>query len=364
MAIEGAALGNRVTSTSTSRIDAAVVYQVLNVPTLWARFNRKGMAFNKPTMKKSVKISRTNLGQSYIGLEALNSSASDTLIQLEYAHNAYTHPRVKIMLEHFANEGAGEDINLGDFIDQEALAEMNSDLGTLVYGTGAGKDILGLEALIDDATNTTTFGGQLRATYTNLNSTVTAASAITLAKMAVMIDTISDSGDKQQTTFAASRPTEWSLMEQLLHPTIRNNYTMGGFDNLGLGDSQVMRGGQKSLGGMLGFTAFTYRGIPFIRDKHCTDQVIYYINENYIDWYGRTSVPNDFRGHVERIKLGKSSTVDTKAFAPSDFHGWFSQKEQMMPNQAGLIARYHCIGQMVGWSGRRQGKHTGVTTVA
>lgn len=364
MAYEGAQHGARVTGTSTSRIDAAVVYQILNVPTLWARFNRSGKNFNKPTCKKSVKISRTGLGQSYIGLETLNSSASDTLIQLEYAHNAYTHPRVKVMLEHFANEGTGEDINLGDYVDEEAMAEMNADLGTKVFGTGSGNDILGLEALIDDATNTTTFGGQSRATYSDLNSTVTAASSVTLAKMATMVDTISDSGDQQQTTLMVSRPTEWSLIEQLLHPTVRNNYSMSGYDNLGLGANQVTRGGQKSLGGQLGFTAITYRGIPYIKDKYSTSQVIYYINENYINWYGRTTVPNDFRGHVERVRLGKASTVDTKAFAPSDFHGWFSQKEQMMPNQAGLIARYHVIGQLIGWSGRRHGKHTGVTTVA
>src|SRR3990167_805755 len=222
MAYEGAQHGNRVSNFSTSKIDAVVVDQVLKVPTLWAYFQRKGKNFNKPTIKKTVKISRTGQGQSYVGLENLNSQASDTTIQLEWAHNAYTHPRVKVMLEHFANEGLGEDINLGDYIDQEAIAELSYDMGGFAYGSGAGDTILGLEALVDTTVNTSTYGGQSKTTYTGLQSTVTASGgAVTLAKLGTLNTAVSDAGDGENSNLLVSDFPTWDLVEQLFTPTMR-----------------------------------------------------------------------------------------------------------------------------------------------
>ncbi len=361
MAYEGIQVGNRVTNFSTSRADAVVVDQILNSTTLWAFFNRKGKAFNKPTVKKTVKITRTGLGESFIGLENLNSSAADTTIQMEWAHNAYTHPRVKVMLEHFANEGAGEDINLGNYIDQEAVHELSQDMGLQVYGTGAGNTILGLEALVDDGTNTTTNGGQTRTTYTVLNSTVTASGgAMTLAKLATLNDTVSDSGENQTSDLMVSTYTVWSLFEQLLTPTARHTYTLSVAGGV-IRDSTET---QQAMGGRAGFTAISYRGIPFIKDKQCTSGVLYMLNTNYLQWFGRTTVPADFKGYLTSVNLGSSSTLEAASAKPSDFHGWFSQKDQMMPNQAGILGRYYVIGQLVGFQPRRQGKLTGVTTVA
>lgn len=362
MAYEGIQHGNRVSGFSTSRIDAVVIDQVLNSVNLWSRFNRQGKNFNKPTMKKSIKVTRTNLGESFKGLETLNSSASDTTVTLEYAHNARTHPGVKIMLEHFANEGAGEDINLANYIDQEAVMELAQDMGSLVYGTGAGDDILGLEALVDDGTNTATFGGQSRSTYPILNSTVTASGGtLSLAKLATLYDTISDSGDMQTPTIMVSTPTVWSLFEQLLQPTVRYNYSKSGWDRLGLTSKSAEP--SSSFAGQAGFLAFQYRGIPFIQDRAATSGVLYMLNENYLHWYGRTTVPSDFKSHVTSVNLGKTSAIDAASAQPSAYHGWFTQKELMMPNQAGLIKRYYCIGQLVGWQPRRQGKLTGITSV-
>lgn len=361
MAYEGIQHGNRVTNFSTSKADAVVVDQILNSTTLWAFFNRKGKPFNKPTVKKTVKVTRTGLGESFIGLENLNSSASDTTIQMEWAHNAYTHPRVKVLLEHMTNEGAGEDINLGNYIDQEAVHELAQDMGAQVYGTGAGNTILGLEALVDDGTNTTTNGGQSRTTYTVLNSTVTASGgAMTLAKLATLNDTVSDSGDNQATDLLVSDFTRWSLFEQLLTPTARHTYTMAVTGGIVRNDT----GMKEAMGGRAGFTAISYRGIPWIKDKQCTSGVVYMLNTNYLQWYGRTTVPSDFKEYLTSVSLGKATTLDAVSAKPSDFHGWFSQKEQMMPNQAGVLGRYFVIGQLIGTQPRRQGKLTGVTTVA
>jgi len=357
---EGIQHGNRVDNFSTSRKAAVVTDQVLTVPTLSNLLMRKGKPFSQPTLLETVKISRTSQTQAYIGLETLNSQATDTTIQLEFAHNAVQHAAVKVMLEHFANEGRGEDINLSKFIDQEAVAELAQELGTYFYGTGTGNKFLGLEALVDDGTNTSTYGGQTRTTYTALNSTVTASGgANTLAKMGVLHDTVSDASLNQATDLLVSNFTLWSLFEQLLQPTARNTYTYtmeGGNikNNTSMGDG---------LAGRAGFTALTYRGIPYIRDKSATSGVLYFLNTNYLAWYGRTVVPSDFKEDITRVNMGKRSALDATS-TPPNTHGWFYQKEEMMPTQAGRLGRFHIIGQFAGFQPRRQGKLTGITTVA
>lgn len=357
---EGIQHGNRVDNFSTSRKAAVVIDQVLKVPTLGNYFMRNGKPFSSPTLLRTVKISRTNLTQAYIGLEQLNSSASDTTIQLEFAHNAITHPAVKVLLEHFANEGKGEDINLGDFIDQEAVAELAYDLGGYFYGTGTGNTPLGLEALIDDSTNTSTYGGQARATYSGLNSTVTpSGGAVTLAKMATLHSTVSDASTNQSTDLMVSDFTRWDLFEQLLTPTSRNTYTYTMQGGMIRNDTGMKEGNA----GRLGFVALTYRGIPYIKDKLATSGVLYFLNTNYLDWYGRTTVPSDFKGDFETISMGKSSALDATSTPPKTY-GWFHQKEQMMPTQAGRLGRFHVIGQLAGFQPRRQGKLTGINTVA
>ena len=112
-----------------------------------------------------------------------------------------------------------------------------------------------------------------------------------------------------------------------------------------------------------GFTCLEYRGIPFIRDKSATSGKLYFLNENYLDWYGRTMVPPEYKGILSPIKLGKATTVEGQNAKPSDFHGFFYQDKIMMPNQAGLISRIFVVGQLVSFSPQRQGVLTVITGV-
>ena len=162
---DGQPYGNRVRNFSHSAVYSVVLDAILSTPSYWSRLNGMGEKFNYPTKKYTTKVARTNQGQTFRGLEKLNSSASDTTIQLEYNHTGYTHPTVKILLEQMAVEGMGEDINLSDFINAEAIAEINEDLGGLVYGAGIGDNFNGLEKIVDDGTTSDLIGGQSRSTY-------------------------------------------------------------------------------------------------------------------------------------------------------------------------------------------------------
>jgi hypothetical protein len=63
--------------------------------------------------------------------------------------------------------------------------------------------------------------------------------------------------------------------------------------------------------------------------------------------------------------LGNRQTYEgVGAENPPTDYGWFFQKRQVMPNQAGMIGRFYVIGQLVGSQPRRHGKLTGVQGIA
>lgn len=357
---DGLAYGNRVSNFSHSAVHGVVLDTILNTPTFWSRINGMGVKFDYPTKKYTVKVSRTGQGQTFVGLEKLNASASDTTIQLEYNHVGYTHPAVKVMLEHFAQEGKGADINLSDFINEEVIAEILEDLGSKIYGAGAGNNINGLEKIVDDGTTSDIIGGQSRSTYSQLNSTVTASGGtLSLAKMSALWTAVT-SGTKKP-TIAVTTEEIFNLVEELIQPQTRGSYDAHGYMPI---RGKAVKARTSDSFGEAGFTSLVYRGVPIIADEFATTGVLYLLNENHLTWAGRTNVPTDFKkAGISPVSLGKMSSLDVNYDKPGDFHGWFYQKEQMMPDQAGLFGRYYVIGQVCSDNPRRHGKLTGITGV-
>jgi hypothetical protein len=154
----------------------------------------------------------------------------------------------------------------------------------------------------------------------------------------------------------------WDLYEKLLAPNVRAEYSSVGYPALSLRGNSIMRS-RAELKGAAGFTALSFRGVPVIADDAATSGVWYALNERYLEWRGRTIVPSKYAGVLEKVSLGSSTMEGVGAYnkAPSDA-GWFFQKQQMMPNQAGMVGRFSVIGQMVGMQPRRQGKLTGITS--
>lgn len=361
---DGIAVHNRVESTSERKLHAKVIDNVLSARTLWSRLQGNGKPFVGKTADFTVKITDSGLGEFYSGMEELSGAASDTTIELSYAHTAFAQPIVLPMLESFANAGPTQTIDLDMFKIDEAGGEAVQKLGTAAYGTGAGDQPNGLEMLVDDGTNVTNLGGQSRAVYSVLDSTRTASGGIlSLAKMATLEDAISATGiNSEHPTSWWTTKTVWSLYEQLLAPSVRAEYASVGYNALAVRGDTILKS-EAQLKGASGFTALTYRGKPVLKDDACTSGVLYALNERYLYWMGRTTVPAKFSPHVRAVNLGVPSTMEGVAAAPSKNHGWFIQNMQMSPTQAGMIGRYHVIGQMVSTQGRRHGKLTGITGV-
>jgi hypothetical protein len=355
----------RINPTTERKLYKKVVDNVLNSRTFMARLMGNGKPFNGKTFDVPIKITDSGLGEYFTGLETLSSAASDTLIELSYAHTAFAQPVVSVMLESFANSGPEQSIDLDVFKLEEAVSESIQSLGSAVFGMGTGSQPLGLEAHVDDGTNTSTIGGQSRTTYSGLNSTVTASGGtLTLAKLATLESAVCSAGiESEYPTLHLTTKTVWDLYERLLQPSVRAEYSSIGYPALSLRGNAVSRS-RAELKGAAGFTSISYRGIPVIADEACTSGVWYMLNERYLEWRGRNIVPSKYAGVLEKVSLSGNTMegVAAQISAPSDA-GWFFQKMQAMPNQAGMVGRFYVIGQVVGSQPRRQGKLTGITTV-
>ena len=360
---DGIAVHNRIEGTTERKLHAKVVDNILNARTYFSRLMGMGKAFNGKTQDFTIKITDSGLGEFFSGLETLSTAASDTTIELSFAHTAFAQPVVLPMLESFANTGPQATIDLDMFKVEEATAEAIQSLGTAIYGTGAGDQPIGLGAIVDDGTDAATIGGQTRSVYDPLDATVTASGGtLTLSKLATLEDAVSATGiESEHPNINLTTKTVWSLYEQLLSPQVRASYQSVGYDRLPVRGDGVMK--QADLKGAAGFTALTYRGMPVIKDDACTSGVWFMLNERYFGWYGRTIVPSKYAGKVSKVSLGTPSTMEGVASAPSESNGWFFQEFQTMPNQAGMIGRYYVIGQMCVNQPRRNGKLTGVTGV-
>lgn len=363
---DGVNPNNRINPTTERRLYRKVVDNVLASRTYMARLMGNGKPFRGKTFDIPIKVTDSGLGEYFAGLETLASSASDTLIELSYAHTAFAQPVVSVMLDSFANSGPEQSIDLDLFKLEEAVGEAIQSLGTAVYGTGSGNQPLGLEAHIDDGTNNSTIGGQSRTTYSVLDGTVTASGGtMTLAKLATLESAICSAGiETEYPSIYVTTKTVWDLYERLLQPNVRAEYSSIGYPALALRGTAVSRSRAELKGGA-GFTAVSFRGRAAVPDEACTSGVWYAINERYLEWRGRTVVPSKYSGVLEKVSLGAPKTVEgvmAQLSVPSDA-GWFFQKMQAMPNQAGMIGRFYVIGQVIGKQPGRQGKLTGITGV-
>lgn len=364
MAYDGAPFGSNVDNFNDRKLYAKVVDQIQNAPTFYSRVQSKGQPMEGKTMDWTVDVVADTQGEFFTGLETLNSSYINSTITLSYAQTAFTQPKVGKMLDDFANVGSMAIINLDVFKYQKAAAESMQRLGSAIYANGTANRPNGLGIGVLDSG---TIGGQSRSTYPQLNATVTASGGtLTLAKMATLDDNTRAASLMQSTTnIGVTTKTVWSLYESLLQPNVRQGYMDYGPPKLGIRAMTATRGDRANDGA--GFLAIEHRGKPIIADDFATSGYLYYLNEDSFGWVARSIVPEKYKGMVEKVNLGTKGSYEGVGQQildlPSEFNGWFFQKDMVLPNQAGTIGRLYVIGQFCFWEPRRNGVLTGITGV-
>lgn len=339
-------MANRVTTTTNTILLPKVVDTVLDSNVLAARMLANAQRWTGEKIRKAIKTSKNTLGGSFDGFDTFSTSAVDTRNNLEFEARFFEIPVVLPLTEISKNKADTQRMVDLMAIEMESSAEdMADEIGTIFYadGTGnGGKDFLGLEAIVDDGTNAATYGGLSRTTFPTIQSTVTASGGtLTLAKMATLYTDITSGSVKP--TIGYTTETVFNLYEQLLQPQERIPK-----------DVSVLRGAQMS--GATGFTALFYKGFPIVPDEKATSAVMYFINEDFMEWRAlpiATAKPVNFS--VKDIEGNDYTQVKGLGFSWSD---WIKPT-----NQASIIGHIYLGGELWSSNPKRHGKLTGITSV-
>ncbi len=227
---------------------------------------------------------------------------------------------------------AGSDLSINDTpmgtldlmrVTMESRAQDGADdFGNFLQGDGTsfgGKAPNGLANTVDNGTVSSTYGGLARATYTGLNSTVTASGGtISLVKVRTLWNNISDG--PVQPDFIITDYTTWGYFEQLQTSYQRNN--------------QDFRPADRTVSQTSGYSEQRWDGMIISRDKKITTGSFYMLNLNYLDWYalkwyeGQSVSPKakDIEGNVYQDKIYSPSaftwTGMIKAYNQGTYNGF------------------------------------------
>ena len=338
---------SRVTSTTNKKLLPKAVDTILGSNVLATRMIAAAQKWPaSETIQKTVKTSKNTLGGSFSGMDTFSTSAVGTRNVLEFNAKFYEIPVVIPLDELSKNK-----IDTNRMIDLMAIEMASSaedaadDIGTMFFGDGTGnssKDFLGLEAIVDDGTNAATYGSLARATYTTLKSTVTASGGtLALAKMATLYSAVSSGSVKP--TLGVTTETVFNLYEQLLQPQEQ------------IAKDVAMMKGMPIIAGT-GFTGLYYKGFPILADEKATSGVLYFLNENFLEFRALPMAMTeavDFS--ISDIEGNEYSSVKGLGFS---FSGWIKPS-----NAAAIIGHIYLGGELWSSNPKRHGKLTGITGV-
>lgn len=242
-----------------------------------------------------------------------------------------------------------------------AANSMKSRLGDAFYATGPGDQFDGLNLIVDDGTNTSSYAGLSRTTYgTNINGAVNAASGgvLDFDALAGVDDDATVAGVNEMTpNIGITTKAVWSLYESLLEPTKKAEYRSYGYPMV-TGDTaigQAWRGDQK-LGASGGFQSLDFRGKPLLKDEKCPSGRVYLLNEYNMEFHS-LKIPG-----LKTIAVGSNVTegvydkYKASAFQFRDYMEPYNQPTA----EVGFFVVY---GNVIHRDPRLNGQLTGVTTV-
>jgi hypothetical protein len=238
-------------------------------------------------------------------------------------------------------------IKLAQVVMESRAQDAADDIGNFLQGDGTsfgGKAPMGLTGAVDNGTVLASYGGLTRASYSGLNSTVTASGGtISLVKVRTLWNNISDGPVIPD--FIITDYTTWGYFEQLQTPYQRNNQDF----------SPAMR----TVAQTSGYTEQRWDGMVISRDKKVTTGYFYMLNLNFLNWYalkwhkGQTMSPKakDIEGNV----------YEDKIYAPGNTFTWTGFIDAY--NQGTQNGFMIVGGQLINLAPFRSGVLTGIAGV-
>lgn len=359
----GQVFSNRVTDITNQAFIPSIIDSVNNSNVVTARFLSKPKTWNGQVLKQPIQYANFTNGGSFNGFDTFDTSAQNVTDVLSWYPTAYYNSIVLSGLELGVNQTDAQVVGLMKSAMEQAKNAMANGIGTILYGTGAGKDFDGLGLIVDDGTSTSSYGGLTRSSRPQINAgynTAASGGNLTLDGLASLIDGSSAASSVQESpTLLLTTKAVFSLYESLNTPTIQNSYAQT--DMMVTADTAVgvavPANSISANKAKNGFRALVWRGIPMVADDKCTSGVIFALNENYFDFYS-LSVPGltpiTLSSDVTEGVYGEVNKIKTS----------FQYKELMQPtNQLAEVGQVIAAGNLICRQPRRNGKLTGVTGV-
>lgn len=350
----------RLTSITNNAYVPAVMDGVFNSNVFMARvFTRDPKQWDGSTLYIPIAVAKNDANGSFTGVGNFDTGLKDTRRKQAFLPKAFYQGVTVGGFEASINRTKAGVLKLLSVTMQEAQTAMTDAIGDLLYGVGAGNDFQGLGAIVDNGTNTTTYGDLSRTTYPLLNSTVLAASggALSLAYIASLFRGAAAAGSKKEApTMLLSDETTWDLYETFLTPTVSANYDAGSravitaFSKPGT----TLQGGA-SLEGVAGFETLKWRGRPFIADEKADSQTLFLLNENHLDWHSLPAADCQSYSYKDGGLQGVQTEYE-KTF-PLYFTGLSKPDAQYAQ-----VGQFLMLGNLISGSTRRHAKGTGITT--
>lgn len=354
------AQNDRVNNITLQDYNASVVDTVNKSSEIMKRVVSRPERWNGRSFSTPIFTNNSNLGQSFKGTETFDTSIDYNTQQLTWFPTGYAQPVGVSIVERSINATPSGVIDLYKSSYQYAQNSMITQLGSIFYGFGNGNDFDGLGVIVDDGTNTSSYGGLTRASYPTINGFLVNATGgtLNLALMAAADDGATISGNLSETpNVILTTQTVWSLYESLLQPTLNSYYNSlgeGSFIDGGTAvkqdvktsDAQTYRGGALST---------SFRGKPLVRDQKAPSGTMWGLNENWFEFRSLKLEGLDLVATQEDVTNGAYESYKVSAF---------QFRQPIMPvNQLAEVGIFVMYGQLYCLNPNRNFKISGITTV-
>lgn len=305
----------------------------------------------------------TNGGVTGIA-DQLDSDREDNKTKFSFQPRSFYKPVVVASIEQHLNKG---DERVLDILSNEIhsqLQDLMEGWADQVYaGTGSGNQWSSIQMAADDATNYGTYGSLSRTTYTAIKGYYLAsAGATTLAKLATAYDATEKGTDSATGIFTTK--ALWSVYETLLTPTVHANYTAVGNQMASVTPDGIVMG-KDGLSGTQGFRAVTYRGTPVMKDEHCPNGKIFFVNSRKngkFRNFGLAAIDMSSESSFGKINFSNDVGDPEGTFGSRKAPMGFSFRDMMMPvDQRANVGYLFIDGEICSAEPRLQGQMTGAT---
>ncbi len=340
--------GVNVTTTTNQYLAPFWVDQVLRDNYFFGKIMSKTKKWNGAQMLFPIKYQKGVQSVAFNGFDLLPITQQPVSVNMTF-YPTFIATNVALAGSDLSiNETPMQTLNLMKVTMESRSQDAADDVGNFLQGDGSsfgGKAPNGLANTVDNGTNAATYGGLARATYTGLNSTVTASGGtISLVKVRTLWNAISDGPVIPD--FIVTDYTTWGYFEQLQTSYQRNN--------------QDFSPSARTVAQTSGYTEQRWDGMVISRDKKITTGYFYMLNLGQtLHWYGLkwwegskvSPKAKDIQGNV----------YEDKMYAPGDAFTWTGMIKAY--NQGTVNGFMILGGQLVCTAPFRNGVLTGTAGV-